>query len=70
MKSEDEQDLLDVMPWLREAKERIYEETKHMTLEEQRRQLREEADNDPWFSQLRESRTVTPSLPKGPLSPS
>ena len=49
-----------VMKWLRETRDRIYEETRDMTSEERRRRLHEMAQSDPFFSKLPRSRIVKP----------
>ena len=60
MENETGEKSFDVMKWLRETRDRIYEETRDMTSEERRRRLEEMVRNDPFFSKLPRSRIVKP----------
>ena len=60
MRTRDRAKSFDVMKWLRETRDRIYETTKHMTPEGRRRGLDEMVRSDPLFSRLPTSSVVMP----------
>ena len=58
MKTEAVEKSFDVMKWLRETRKRIYEETKDMSFEEERRWSEERIRRDPFLAKLYDRRKV------------
>lgn len=56
MESRVDQKSFDVMKWLRETRDRIYEETKDMSFEEKRRSSEERIRKVPFLSELYDRR--------------
>ncbi len=52
MKTDAGKKSFDVMKWLRETRDRIYEETKDMSFEEKRRWSEEKIRRDPFLAEL------------------
>ena len=59
----------DVMKWLRETRDRIYEETKEMSFEEKRRWMEERIRRDPHLSMLYDRRRAPEGGRRGPVRP-
>ncbi len=58
MKSEVGQKPFKVMPWLRETRDRIHEETRDMSFDEKRRWTEERIRRDPFLAALYDRRTT------------
>ena len=56
MKSDTDEKPFDVMKWLRETRDRIYEDTRDMSLEEKRRWSEERIPRDPFLAELYDRR--------------
>ena len=58
MKTEAVEKSFDVMKWLRATRRRIYEETKDMSFEEERRWSEDRIRRDPFLAELYDRRTA------------
>ena len=63
--SETAPNAFDVMKWLRETRDRIYEETKDMSFEERRRWSEERIRRDPFLAELYDRRKAPQGRRRG-----